>query len=208
MKMSEAFTDVIAAIHTVQQNIGVVGRDSTANVGSYSYSYANMTAIWNALRPLLQANGLTVMQPPVHDMLDKLETWIFHESGQWVMTSSRLVINKEDPQAYGSAITYAKRYAACSMLGIFTDNDDNDAAEHRLATAAQKQRLVGAVKQIYPDLTKAEDIIKTLQNITGKYPGNIREDEAEDAIALVRAFTSTIEEEPNPEDTPIVDTGE
>lgn len=88
------------------------------------------------------------------------------------------------------------------MLGLIPD-DDNDAADHRLATAAQKNRLIGAVKQIYPELTKAEDVIKTLQNITGKYPGNIREDEAEDAINLVQAFAP-----PNKKDIPTINISE
>lgn len=189
MKISPDFKELIDAIHKVQQNVGVIKRTETADIGKYKYSYANIASIWERLKPLLEVNGLTILQPPIYDMVDKLQTWVFHTSGQWLYTTSRLVSTKDDPQAFGSAITYAKRYTICSILGIITD-DDNDAKDHRLATAQQKQRLIGAVKQIYPELEKPADIITTLQNITGKYPGNIREDEAEDAINLVKAFAS------------------
>jgi hypothetical protein len=72
------------------------------------------------------------------------------------------------------------------MLGLIPD-DDNDAKAHRLATVEQKSRLVGAMKAIEPDLKPAE-LVQSIMNITGKHPSNIREDEAEKMIDLVKAF--------------------
>lgn len=189
METSAEFDKIVDAIHKVQQDVQIIERSDKADIGSYKYSYAGMPTIWKELKPLLETYKLTIMQPVVHDMIDKLETWIFHESGQWVKAKSRLVIGRDDPQGFGSAVTYAKRYQVLSMLEIVTD-EDTDASEHRLATAQQKLKIVGAVKLVFPDLNKPEDINKTLENILGKHPSRIREDEAENAISLIQAFTS------------------
>ena len=51
-----------------------------------------------------------------------------HVSGQWVESEFVLPIVKQDPQAAGSAITYARRYALQSIAGIPTADDDAESA--------------------------------------------------------------------------------
>jgi len=66
-----------------------------------------------------------------------LETVLMHASGEWV--SSELAINpiKNEPQAIGSALTYARRYALSAILGIATDEDDD--AESAMGRDTKKQ---------------------------------------------------------------------
>lgn len=192
MKTSESITEVMKAIMKVQQAAGGVAKTARGQVGSREYSYANLSATWDTVGALMQSNNLVVVASPTNGdqaMGQFFETTIYHvASSEWITETMQMVLQRDDPQAIGAAITYYRRYMLTSMLGLIPD-DDNDAADHRLATAQQKKQLIGAVKQIYPDLQKAEDIVSTLQNITGKYPGNIREDEAEDMINLVKAFS-------------------
>lgn len=124
-------------------------------------------------------------------MVDFFQTTIYHvESGEYIQETMMMRVAKDDPQGIGSAITYYRRYMLVSMLGLIVQGDDNDASDHKLATATQKARIVGAVKEIFPDLTGQAEIIQTIQNIVGKHPSYIREDEADDALELIKAFTA------------------
>jgi hypothetical protein len=58
-----------------------------------------------------------------------LETKLVHaESGEWQSSLLVMPLPKNDPQGYGSALTYARRYALSSMVGLVTEDDDANAA--------------------------------------------------------------------------------
>jgi hypothetical protein len=193
MKTSQSITEIMKAIKNVQQGAQPVQKTTTGQVGTRAYKYANMVDTWETIRDLMDKNGLVVVQSPTtgeQSIGQFFQTTIFHtESGEFITELMMMSLQRDDPQGIGAAITYYRRYMLTSMLGLIPD-DDNDAREHRLATAEQKARMVGAVKQIYPELEKAGDIITTIDNIIGKHPSRIREDEAEAAITLIKAFTS------------------
>lgn len=178
----------------VQQNADPIRKETQGQVGTRQYKYANLNDTWDTIKDLMKSNNLVVLQSPTsgdNGVGHFFETTIYHtESGEFISERMMMVLQRDDPQGIGAAITYYRRYMLTSMLGL-TPDDDNDAKNHRLATAAQKARMIGAVKQIYPDLTRTEDIIHTLENIIGKHPSRVREEEAEDAISLIKAFTST-----------------
>jgi hypothetical protein len=197
MTRSDDIKEVMTAIKKVQQSAGTITKTAKGQVGqNREYMYANLKSTWDTIGALMETNGLVVVASPTtgtQAMGQFFETTIYHtESSQWISEMMLMVLQRDDPQAIGAAITYYRRYMLTSMLGLIP-NDDNDARDHRLATAEQKRQLIGAVRLIFPDLEKPADIISTLQSITGKYPGNIREDEAEDCINLVRAFTSKLQ---------------
>jgi hypothetical protein len=192
MVTSDKIDQILPSIHKVQQAAGTIQKNTKGQVGTRNYNYANLNDTWDAIKELLNTNGLTVVQSPTsgqQNMGHHFQTTIFHESGQWVQETMQMVLQRDDPQSIGAAITYYRRYMLTSMLGLIPD-DDNDARDQRLATAAQKAKIVGAVKLLYPELTKPEDIIQTIQNIVGKYPGNIRESEADDAVSTIKAFSA------------------
>lgn len=188
---STSIKAIMGAIFKVQQGVGEIKKASKGQVGTRQYSYANMNDTWAAIKPLMAQNSLVYTQSPTTggaSMGQFFETTIYHtESGEWISQIMQMSLQKDDPQGIGSAITYYRRYMLTSMLGLITD-DDNDARDHSLATAQQKAQIVGAVKETYPEVTKSEEIIQVIMNIVGKYPGNIRQDEAADAVALIKAF--------------------
>jgi hypothetical protein len=60
---------------------------------------------------------------------DVLETIFLHDSGQYMMTETKIYcMRPNDPQAFGTGITYAKRYALQAALGLPTEDDDGNAA--------------------------------------------------------------------------------
>jgi hypothetical protein len=50
------------------------------------------------------------------------------ESGEWQASLLMMPLPKNDPQGYGSALTYARRYGLSSMIGLVTEDDDANAA--------------------------------------------------------------------------------
>lgn len=198
MDSNNSITKVIKAIHNVQQAMEIIGRDSKADVGKYSYSYASLAKIWVDLKPLLKANGLTVIQSPTstngQTMGDFLSTSIFHESGEFISTIARLVITRDDPQGFGSAITYARRYQLLSMLGLVTD-DDNDATTQRLADGEMKREWVQAytvvAKKADPDHTVTnQEFISFMTEVYGKHPTKVLAKEHQSVLDIIKAFES------------------
>lgn len=194
MKTSESIGEVMKAIHNVQQSVPPLKRDSEGSTGQRTYKYTTLDKVWEAASGALKSEGLSVVQSPTtgeNYVGNLFQTTIFHlESGEWIREIMNMQTSKDDPQGIGSAITYYRRYMLVSMLGLIVQGDDNDAADHKLATAQQKAKLIGAVKQIFPDIHSQTDIISTIQNIVGKHPSYIRESEAADALALIKAFTA------------------
>lgn len=93
----------------------------------FKSKYADLPAVVHVSRKLLTDNGIAVYQ--VTDMDEQgrthIVTQLTHESGQWIRGKYPVNPVKQDPQAMGSAITYARRYAYCAMVGIVTDEDDD-----------------------------------------------------------------------------------
>jgi len=80
----------------------------------------------------LSENELAVIQiPEVADGKVVVVTTLAHSSGEWVR--SRLPMQPKDmsPQAIGSTITYARRYALAAMVGLAQVDDDAEAAQGR-----------------------------------------------------------------------------
>ena len=99
----------------------------------YGYKYADLASILDEVRPLLAKHDLSLMQMPGNagDCVS-LETMIMHKSGQWVAESMQIPVDgvkgMSRAQAIGSVISYARRYALTSFLGIAQTDEDTDAA--------------------------------------------------------------------------------
>jgi hypothetical protein len=88
--------------------------------------YANLEAVLAAISESFNKYNLCLLQPTeVRDDRTILKTVIYHvESGEQI-ASELLLPQNTDPQKTGSAITYYRRYALCSLLGIIADEDDD-----------------------------------------------------------------------------------
>lgn len=134
-----------AALAKAQTTFPPVKRDKKVTVqtktgGSYSFSYAPLDSILNAVRGPLSENGLVLVQ-----LLDDgaLVTSLIHDSGA-ILTGRLDLPGISDIQAFGSAITYLRRYAIQAVLGIAAEEDDdgNRAAGNKVAPRS-RQRDVG-----------------------------------------------------------------
>ena len=99
----------------------------TENNPFFKSKYAGLPSVLEVVLPVLLKNGLYISQSPINDG-DKIgvKTRITHaESGEALEDSFTMTLAKNDPQGAGSAITYARRYALVSMLGLNVDKDDD-----------------------------------------------------------------------------------
>lgn len=82
-------------------------------------TYSTLTAVWDACREHLCANELSIVQSPQIDGDNFiLETMLIHSSGEYILSKTPMYPKDKSSQAQGSAITYARRYALSSIVGI------------------------------------------------------------------------------------------
>jgi hypothetical protein len=138
VKQSESITKLAAALVKAQGQIH--GARASGINPHFKAEYSTLADIWTACRPALAANGLAVVQTPGKTRQNEdgrnylsLDTQLVHESGEWIEQSLTMPLAKIDPQGYGSALTYARRYALASMVGVVTVDDDAENATNHNA---------------------------------------------------------------------------
>ena len=123
---TEALGELFAALAAAQAEFAPVVKDSTAEVkmkagGQYTFDYAGLDVIIAATTPALTKHGLAMMQFPTAD-----EVLTVLAKGGARIESRCAITGWNDAQAFGSAITYFKRYARLSILSVFPANEDDD----------------------------------------------------------------------------------
>lgn len=92
--------------------------------------YADLAACLEAVNDALLNNGIAVYQET--SMCESgviVETVFLHESGESFKGGMLHVpASKQDPQGYGSALSYARRYSIMAACGIASEDDDGNAA--------------------------------------------------------------------------------
>lgn len=129
MEKSENINELAAALAKFQGSLEQPKMNSTVKVstrtgGSYNFKYADFATCKKAAQKALMDNGLSVTQLVEED--NSVMSVLMHSSGQWIASKIRIPAKDgSDAQAIGSAITYAKRYGYCAILGIVADDDDD-----------------------------------------------------------------------------------
>lgn len=131
---SELVGELAAALARAQKTVLAAAKDVTGQVGGQKKRYADLQGCWDACRASLADNGLAVTQAGYYEGGETwtLRTTLLHTSGQWIAGNLPILYSANkaltDMQALGSAITYARRYALCAIVGIVTEDDDGNAA--------------------------------------------------------------------------------
>lgn len=96
----------------------------------FKSKYADLNAVREAVIPVLNQNGIVVLQPMVNiDGRNYIKTLFLHESGESLESLTEIIYTKtNDAQAQGSGITYARRYGLQSLACVGADDDDGNAA--------------------------------------------------------------------------------
>lgn len=123
------------------KTVKVFGKTKDGRPFEYNYAYAPLDEILNATRPALSENGLAIIQTTDEgDYGTLLKTSLIHASGQWY-NSYKILGQYEDPQKFGGALTYYRRYQVSTVLGISSEDDDdaNGATDRDAKLVAKKQ---------------------------------------------------------------------
>jgi hypothetical protein len=129
--MSTEIQELIKALVSAQSEFSAIPKDSDNPF--FKSKYAALPDVVKITTPVLAKNGLAVTQLVTTNAEggDALSTVLLHTSGQYLMDTANLHLVKTDPQGHGSAITYMRRYAYMSILGLVADEDDDgNAASH------------------------------------------------------------------------------
>jgi hypothetical protein len=155
---------------------------STRGGGKYSFRYATLDKILDMARPVLAAEGLVLFQPISTNEKGGLVlvTRLLHRSGEWMETSIPLPTPGGDPQSFGSAVTYLRRYAVTALLGIASDEDDdaNRAAGNHVKDVTPRH------ERLRDEAGRATD---PLQALTAKAKGAR---DVDDGTDLIRAWAN------------------
>lgn len=135
-----------AALAAFQQDLPKIGKDNTANTGTYSYKYADLSDVSSAVLPAMARHGLSFSTKPTLDDGGRfvLAYTLRHTSGD-TDTGVYPLPSSGSPQQVGSAITYARRYVLSAIAGVAPDEDDDGAAAQTASydyspPAQQRQR--------------------------------------------------------------------
>jgi hypothetical protein len=118
---------LLKSLAQFQYECPIIHKDTSG----FNYTYADLPKIFSVITPLLKKNGLGITQ-----LLEDscIRTILFHyESGQTLESVTPIPVvelaKMNVYQSYGSGVTYYRRYAISSMLGLVTDKDIDGAGE-------------------------------------------------------------------------------
>lgn len=142
---------IATALVKAQQAFGPALK--TSSNPHFKSRYADLAACVEAVIDALNSNGIALIQRNVEcESGVCVETVFVHESGE-TLSSGPLHVPaaKQDPQGYGSALTYARRYSLMAACGIAPEDDDGNAGtqakrESDNTPAAFAKRIVAGIK--------------------------------------------------------------
>jgi hypothetical protein len=162
--MARAFAEIEAAT-----------KDSTNP--HFRSKYADLASVIEAVKPALINNGLFFTQRP-HPADDgvSVETFVHHRNGEMLSLGILYMpANKRDPQGFGSALTYCKRYGLQTAFGVPTEDDDGNAAVKSTETTSRptagetppskRVRFDGPYTCPTQLMTAAREFVRTLEGI-------------------------------------------
>ncbi len=125
--------------------------------------YADLASCIDAVIDAFNDSGIALVQKclPCEDGVN-VQTLFVHESGESFDAGSLHVpVSKQDAQAYGSALTYARRYSLMAACGIAPEDDDGHAASQQKTPQKTSEKFPGpALEALLHDI---EDCINVVE---------------------------------------------
>jgi len=147
MERSESIKALSMALAKFHSQVGKIAKD--AKNPFFKSNYASLSHILQEVSEPLQSAGLVIAQFP--DGTGLVTMLIHSESGEYISSNYTMPVAKQnDPQAVGSAITYARRYAVSSILSLNVSDDDGNAAavQPKKQTLQEGAQLDAAIKYV------------------------------------------------------------
>lgn len=125
------------ALHKAQSSMGAAKKG--AKNPFFKSMYADLNSVIEAVKEPLNAQGITILQrQAVTEHGPVVRTTLLHTSGEMIESDTAIIVAKQnDPQALGSAISYARRYGLQSLLCLPAVDDDAETAMARPSKATK-----------------------------------------------------------------------
>lgn len=192
MEHSEQLNELYKGLNTFRQQVKQPVKD--AKNPFFKSDYVTLEGVQNSIDAALKGTGLSYLQLVSNTQTGvAVETIVTHESGQWV-SSGALELNpqKKDPQGYGSAITYQKRYQLAAMFGISSDLDD-DGNAGTFVTPKQQTKTQSRIKTT-KSVSKLEQLKQNYTALMAKVCDAKKLKAADLQAELIKGLTGTNEE--------------
>ena len=135
-----------------------------ANNPFFKSKYASLDHIQSHIKEPLKIAGLVVIQRNIYDGQLFVETKVIHaDSGEFEISVFPVIVQKNDAQSYGSAVSYAKRYSLSGLLNLIiqdSDDDGNSASDNNESSGnkTQKKEQITWLTEEQYNATLAADI--------------------------------------------------
>lgn len=159
MKHSDQINEITKALAKARLQFGTVRKDRTGQVGQAKYKYATLESVLDATGDALGSNGVALLQSVTWEVTGEGEerlawcvvhTMLTHESGQWLRSESRALIEPEltrdgrrvlsPVQDLGKVSTYLRRYSLTAILGVTAEEDTDGARDRRKSERAEPSK--------------------------------------------------------------------
>jgi hypothetical protein len=158
LEFSDKIGEVAKALAAAQGEIKDASKDATNP--HFKNKYATLSSVRAAITPAFSKNSLAVTQyfePHGKDGVCVV-TLLAHSSGEWIKSKLFLPVTKADAQGFGSAISYARRYALAAIANVASDDDDDAEVAVKAAPAKAPPTTGG------PDVASLEKEIASSNN--------------------------------------------
>lgn len=163
---------IAGALAKAQAEMGKALKQNTNP--AFRSKYADLGSVMDACLPALNRHGIAVVQPTFDDADGRyVETVLLHESGETLRCRVPLIVQKNDMQGYGSAVTYARRYGLMCMAGIAPEDDDGNAAAQAAPKREDAPRSPSPA-QIAADALASADTLDALIAIWRDLPAGVK----------------------------------
>ena len=125
---SDQIDELMTAKSKADATLNNIKKDGKVEYSKTKYSYAVLEDVCNEVRKKYSKYELSFTQIPLYEEgMNVLVTTLGHSSGQWIRCKMKIQTQNAGPQAYGSALTYARRYSLVAMSCLAATDEDDDA---------------------------------------------------------------------------------
>jgi hypothetical protein len=184
MLKSESIANIAPAFFKAQISFKAAIKDSSNPY--FKSKYADLASVWDAVKDALETNQLLVTQSTgQHPDGVIVYTYLIHApSAEYIGSELLMRASKKldddtyvplhDPQAYGSLITYGRRYSLAALLGVVTEDDDAEGAMGRKKPEGKPDTKVADdfLGQKEPETHTEEKPKVAVQEVMDFFPGS------------------------------------
>ena len=129
---SDSIAKLAGALAAAQFKYAPLKATSTADAEKYTYRYADLASVLEAIRPALSGQGIAIIQGVAmlrastgsSGMVVSVETRLVHSSGEWISTTLKLPTPESAPQKVGALVSYLRRYGLLALAGVASEDPD------------------------------------------------------------------------------------